>query len=107
MTYCKWCGTNLSADLPEDLIPSMLAPREMLILVKLFQHRGQTVTKEMCHLTSDGGMKVYINRIRNGLRDIGSSWVIETVYGSGYKLMKAGERNAKAGTAERSKAHNS
>jgi len=68
-----------------------LTRKEYVLLVLLMQHRGKTVTKTMIESvlwtsgeeTSDGAMRVYINRIK---QLIGAE-MIENIRGVGYRLV--------------------
>jgi len=90
------CAGRLCLDSEHQMVlfdgePLELTRKEYVLLVLLMQHKGKTVTKAMIESvlwtsgeeTSDGAMRVYINRIK---QLIGAE-MIENIRGVGYRLV--------------------
>jgi DNA-binding response OmpR family regulator len=90
------CSGRLCLDSEHHMVlfdgePLELTKKEFELLVLLMRHRGKTVTKAMIESslwssdeeTSDGAMRVYINRIK---QLIGSE-MVENIRGVGYRLV--------------------
>lgn len=95
--YCLSCGQPLPSHVRE-LGPLVgLAAREQHILWDLIRHSPKVLPPSFWkrsalylaeHATSDTTIRGHISRIRSALREVGSPWYINTVWGRGYQARK-------------------
>ena len=104
--FCPYCGHATDDPVPLEFKGLQLRPKELWILYKLWEAHGRIVLYTSMRCSSQSA-HVYMCRIREALRDIGSSWRVQTVYQVGWFLEKIEGFDEASDSTKRSEAPHS